>query len=147
MLFHYMCVRMRVIQRWYTIHLFKKKNGPLHYFGSGLHVLFLNITLILCVCVCVVFHFLKCGCYGADTNKSRWCGHIIGVGRNHSVFVLVPIKSANCCALLQIHVNGERIAANYQHDGVASSGDKRHRQTAIKIVRPSIIDLILKLLF
>lgn len=131
----------------YNTFVFKKKtirSTPLFWYWFTCFFFEYNIDT---VCVCVVFHFLKCGCYGADTNKSRWCGHIIGVGRNHSVLVLVPIKSANCCALLQIHVNGERIAANYQHDGVASSGDKRHRQTAIKIVRPSIIDLILKLLF
>lgn len=134
----------------YNLDVLKKQSGPLHSFGIGSN-LFLNfIYLFINFCFLIVCEYyilyisvsfcLKCGRYGADTDESGRSGHIVGVGRNHSVLVFVPVESTNG-VLLQVQVNGEWVAADYQQDRVSSSGDQRHRQTAIKIVRPSIIDL------
>ena len=55
----------------YNTFVFKKKtirSTPLFWYWFTCFFFEYNIDT---VCVCVVFHFLKCGCYGADTDKSR----------------------------------------------------------------------------
>lgn len=78
--------------------------------------------------------------YSTNTDKRRRCSHIVRVCRNYSILVFVPTEAANG-VLLQVHVDGERIAADYHRDGIARSSDQWHSQTAIEIVRSSIINL------